>query len=124
MAVLIGADYLRRFMEDERRRGGVDAPVAVRTKLGWVLQDHSKVRFSNLLSNGNVDAISLQEKNALLELHDKIHTLWDLDSVGVRPTNDVHRHIIDNIEFTGERYSTKLPWKEGHEPFQAIKVLV
>ena len=119
--ILIGADYMWRFMEDETRKGDVNEPVAVRTKLGWVLSGPVKGEIVDVtsVSNVNINFISDKETNVLNDkasLQDQIHKLWDLDSVGVRPTTDVHEDIVDKIEFTGERYSTKLPWKEAHKP--------
>lgn len=46
----------------------------------------------------------------------QMHLLWDLDSIGIRPTDDVYVDTVDNIEFTGDRYSVRLPWKVGHKP--------
>ena len=40
--VLIGADYLWSFQEDKVARGQPGEPVAVHTKLGWVLSGPMK----------------------------------------------------------------------------------
>ena len=92
-----------------------------RTKLGWVLSGPVKGEIVDVtsVSNVNINFISDKETNVFNDkasLQDQIYKLWDLDSVGVRPTTDVHEDIVDKIEFTGERYSNKLPWKEAHKP--------
>ena len=44
------------------------------------------------------------------------HKLWDLDSIGIREGDQVHKTVIDNILFTGSKYSVGLPWRIGHDP--------
>ena len=41
--------------------------------------------------------------------------LWDLESLGIRVGDGVQEIFEDEIRFTGERFSVKLPWKQGHE---------
>ena len=50
------------------------------------------------------------------DLDRKTHKLSDLDSLGIRVEEEVHEGVIDNMLFTGERYSVGLPWKVGHAP--------
>ena len=45
-----------------------------------------------------------------------MHKLWDLESLGIRVEDEVHKSVVNNISFTGERYSVGLPWKMGHGP--------
>lgn len=54
-----------------------------------------------------------QEKNGI---HSQANKLWDLDTLGIRPEDDVQENLLCNIAFTGERYSVSLPWKTGHGP--------
>ena len=44
-----------------------------------------------------------------------LHKLWDLDSIGIRENDEVHTNLVDDIAFTGDRYSVSLPWKVGHK---------
>ena len=57
---------------------------------------------------------SMKPKN--LQVERQVMQLWDYDSIGIREQNEVHEYLLDNIEFTGERYRVRLPWKIGH-PF-------
>ena len=109
--ILIGSDYLWNFHEGEIIRGGQNEPVAVKTSLGWTLSGPLKGEKLNFQSDVNVNHVNVS-------LSDNIDKLWDLETIGIRPTDEVHEGLIDNIEFTGERYSVGLPWKVGHGPLQ------
>ena len=118
--VLIGADYIWEFQNGETIRGGQHEPIAVKTTLGWVLSGpltgeklHSS-DCSHVVVNHVTD--SLPATNPKQDLDETVHKLWDLDSLGIRVEDEVHEGVIDDILFTGERYSVGLPWKVGHAP--------
>ena len=46
-------------------------------------------------------------------LEEDIQVLWDLETLGITESDEVYKEFVDNICFNGERYSVKLPWKEG-----------
>ena len=111
--ILIGSDSLWSFQGDDNRRGGPNEPVAVKTTLGWVLSGPLKGRTLNSIENVNANYLpSFPSKSDKIE--DTVQKLWDLDTIGIRPENEVHEHVIDSIVFTGKRYSVGLPWKAGH----------
>ena len=116
---LVGSDWLWSFQEGETIRGGPKEPVAVKTSLGWVLSGplKGKTLDSNTFCNANVcvdpRSNNIEEKQ---ETDRKLQKLWDLDSIGIREPDKVHEHVLDDISFTGERYSVGLPWKIGHKP--------
>ena len=113
--VLIGSDYQWEFLEGEQIRGGHHEPVAIKTSLGWVLSGQLKGEsFSYQDSVVNfVQADDRSDSNILQQ----VNKLWDLDSLGIRPENDASKEsFVDEIQFTGSRYSVKLPWKAGHGP--------
>ena len=112
--ILIGSNYIWEFQKGETIRGGPNEPVAVRTTLGWVI--------SGPLRGGQIDGNEVQvhfvqstTKQEKDYLDEKVSKLWDLDSLGIRQDNEVHEKLIDNISFTGQRYSVALPWKSGHD---------
>ena len=114
--VLIGSDNFWKFQQNEVKRGGPDDPVAVKTVLGWVLSGPLQGKSLNSTSIVNVNyvpsfSLMSSEKQRVDE---EINKLWDLDSIGIRTDNEVHENVLDNIVFTGERYSVGLPWKVGH----------
>ena len=117
--ILIGSDEFWNFQEHEVKRGGPNEPVAVKTVLGWVLSGPLQGKTLNSYENVNVNFlpptnITLKEDRRIIE--DTVNKLWDLDSLGIRQDNEVHEQLLDNISFTGERYSVRLPWKTGHKP--------
>ena len=99
------------------RRGnpyeGPNEPIAVKTTLGWVLsgplQGHKPPEAECHI---NFVSSSMQEKHQLEEC---LHKLWDLDSIGIRENDEVRTNLVDDIAFTGDRYSVSLPWKVGHK---------
>ena len=115
--VLIGADYLWCFQEGNVVRGKADEPVAVQTRLGWVLSGPMKVSGSGNETNSMhaVDVNFLaQDNSSCTKLDESIHRLWDFETLGIRQEDEVHETLKDSIKFNGTRYSVKLPWKEGH----------
>ena len=59
-----------------------------------------------------------QEANR--ELEQDVAKLWDLETLGIIATDQVHEKFLDTIELNGSRYSVKLPWKVGHRPLLLI----
>ena len=98
-------------------RGGPNDPVVIHTTLGWVFSEPLKGRNVSLnefpISNNNL--ISTLAKQDKLLLEEKVCTLWDLDTLGLHPENEVHKKLLDEISYAGKRYTVGLPWKVGHE---------
>ena len=117
---LIGSDWLWSFQEEETIRGGPQEPVAVKTSLGWVLSgplQGEKIPSSyDCHVNVCVDPMSSLNKVEKQEIDSNLQKLWDLDSIGIREEDKVHESVLDDIAFTGSRYSVGLPWKLGHKP--------
>ena len=113
--VLIGADYLWSFQAGCMVKGNVDEPVAVETNLGWVLSGPLKGRSeSSKQFVAHVSYVPAEQKvNNRLE--NDIKKLWDLETLGITDSDDVHEEFVDNIFFNGIRYSVNFPWKEGHD---------
>ena len=40
--------------------------------------------------------------------------MWDFETLRIAKEDEVHELLRDSIVFNGNRYSVKLPWKEGH----------
>ena len=112
--ILIGSDFQWEFMEGEEIRGGPHEPVAVKTTLGWVLSGPLKGEKFDSSPQCSVNLLPCEPSAKGIE--EQVNKLWDLDSLGIRPKDNVHEALLDDIVFTGERYSVSLPWKEGHGP--------
>ena len=61
-----------------------------------------------------VDTSSMLINHEQQELNSNLNKLWDLDIIGNRTGDDVYFNVIDDIQFTGERYTVGLPWKVAH----------
>ena len=113
--VLIGVDYLWSFQKGCTIRGNPDEPVAMETELGWVLSGPMKS------SENESEARSVQVNligsvhEERLNLESDVHKLWDMETIGIIESEDeVHEAFVKSVSFTGNRYSVRLPWKEGH----------
>lgn len=49
-------------------------------------------------------------------LDSEIIQLWDLESLGIKSSDEVGKSLKNDIEFSDRRYSVKLQWKQGHNP--------
>ena len=118
--LLIGNDFLHELQEDKVIRGEPGKPVAVQTKLGWVLSGPLKGKTVASSNNVNINLVHDPSKrlhvNSSVRLDDEVKQLWDLETIGIRSTDEVHDELLDNVSFNGERYLVKLPWKVGHKP--------
>ena len=112
--ILIGSDFQWEFMEGEEIRGGPHEPVAVKTTLGWVLSGLLKGKKFDSSPECSMNFLPSEPSAKMID--EQVNKLWDLESLGIRPNNDVHEALIDDIVFTGERYSVSLPWKAGCGP--------
>ena len=95
---------------------GPGEPIAVPTSLGLVPSGPLKgnaINFSEF-TNVNICIENFPSKKQEKEL--SLLKLWDLDSIGIREENEVHKSVIDNISFTGSKYSIGLLRKFGHGP--------
>ncbi|RUA05998.1 MAG: hypothetical protein DSY43_03210 [Gammaproteobacteria bacterium] len=108
--ILIGADFLWSFQRGRIIRGKPDEPVAVETELGWVLSGPLK---GPPAGEGSVMSFITQVEQ--MPLSEDFHRFWDLETVGVKEEqSEACESFSDSINFTGNRYSVKLPWKVGH----------
>jgi hypothetical protein len=118
--LLIGSDNLWNFQSGRIVRGEPDEPVALETELGFVLSgplkgkrvDDNDRTLVSFVAGESMGGIAHNVGNVALD--DAVHRLWDLDSLGIKETDEVYEAFGDSIRFDGVRYSVKLPWKVGH----------
>ena len=117
MDLLIGSDCYWLFVTGETRRGE-DGPVAVHTKLGWVLFGMLSIEGEcptshNFLTTHvlRVDATpSTQDP-----LDEILHSFWKLESLGIDSKIDsVLEEFTQTVQFKNGRYEVSLPWKNLH----------
>lgn len=114
--LLIGSDYLWEFQKGRTIRGEPEEPVAVETELGWVLSGPLKRKESDSRQEVSVNFVA-QSSVAIDRdsLESEVRKLWDLESLGIKASDEVHESFESDINFIDGRYSVKLPWKQGHD---------
>ena len=119
--ILIGFNYLWCFQGGRTIRGEPNDPVAIETKLGWVLSGPLRGERDRVIANVNFvkcrkveERQEFQRAEGLESSEQSVKKIWDLETVGVQDKGtDVHEALKDEISFNGERYIVALPWKEG-----------
>ena len=114
--LLIGVDYYWRFVTGDIRRGE-GGPVAIRTRLGWVLSGATAMQADSTAHTYltthvlRIDA----SPHSTQKLEEVLQSFWRLESLGIE---DKEGSILDeftqSIHFEGGRYEVALPWKSSH----------
>ena len=114
--VLIGSDYYWELTTGKIRRGQ-SGPVAIHTRLGWVLSgptalDRQPTPVTSLITTHALRIDS--ECCDMKELEDTQHSFWKLESLGIcEPDKSLCEEFDSMIEFKEGRYEVSLPWKES-----------
>ena len=107
--MLVGADNLWQIQRDGIIRGDPGDPIAIETIIGWTISGRVNGPRDH---HANVNLV-LDASGEIAE--SELKRLWDLETLGICETKDVYEDLVENIQFNGERYSVKLPWKAGHQ---------
>ena len=116
--VLIGADLYWRFMT-EKIMSGESGPVALYTKLGWVISGKMEAEIEttaiNVIPTHVMEVDVVNEEN--LKLDKLVSKFWDLESIGITDEKDVDvmQNFEEKVKFDGSRYTVSLPWKDNHD---------
>ena len=114
--ILLGADqYFDIVIGDIIR--GEQGPVAIKTKLGWVLSGSTgnpggegNVVSTNLCIDGNVPSITHGYDHS--DIVDTLKLFWEVEHTGFELTKDLDEsESFCDVQFTGNRYQVGLPWK-------------
>ena len=109
--LLLGANYYWQLTTGEVRRGD-DGPVAVGTKLGWVLSGPAPMADHSLLTTTHTLRVASHEEESL---NDTLRSFWELESLGISEScPSVHQEFEENISFKDGRYEVCLQWKGEH----------
>ena len=101
------------FSDRQDSPGEVDGPVAVETELGWVLSGPLTFRQpADRPQEVNVNFVG-RDSVSLESLDGNVQRLSDLETLRIKESDGVYEEFVDSIAFNGNRYSVKLPWKEG-----------
>ena len=120
--VLIGSDYYWTIVTGEMKKGE-SGPVAVNSKLGWLLSGplNDSATPTDVQSNLIISGKSEINYGTRDEEHNLVGTLkkfWETETIGIHQPEDT----VQSDEFTkhvyrqGDRYEVSLPWKEEHLP--------
>ena len=121
---LVGTDNFWNCVTNTIRRGLSPGPVAIWTKLGWVLSgpvitsgsdnpDHTTVNLSSTHVL-RVEISTLQPESAP-KLNNDLAKFWDLETLGIKEEEpSVFDKFTQEVKFNGNRYEAKLPFKEEH----------
>ena len=117
--VLIGADYYWELVTGRTSRS-VHGPVAVHTRLGWVLSGPIPKMKRSKSSTNLLTTHTLHVGTALNEtetLNETLHSFWELESLGIKqPDQCVLTEFEEKIKLKNGRYQVLLPWKDVHPP--------
>ena len=107
--ILIGGDYYWSFMSGKIIRGeNGETPVALQTRIGWVLSGPYSCPHRE--DTRSLFTVSL---NASVENHleETLRRFWEVESID---SDGVLNQFNTDVEFNGERYVVKLPFKPHH----------
>ena len=95
----------------------LEEPIAVETKLWWVLSSPLRGKEPDSKQEVVVNFVA-QDSIAIARdsLESTIGKLWDLESLGIKTSDKVHKSFENDISFIDGRYLVKFPWKQGHKP--------
>ena len=103
--LLIGSDYLWEFQKGRTVRGESEEPEAVETELGWVLSGPLRGREPDSKQEVVVNFVA-QDSIAIVSdrLESTVGKLWDLESLGIKASDEVHKSFENDISFIDGRY--------------------
>ena len=113
--MLIGSDLYWQFATGETVRGQ-DGPVAVGTRLGWVLSGPAVLPGPtvSLTTTHTLHVGGVTNR----ELDANLRSFWELESLGIQsPTTDpVSDQFASTVKMKDGRYEVSLPWQAYHDP--------
>ena len=111
--LLVGSDTFWLFVEDGIIRGNGNGPVAMKTKLGWVVSGPVEGIYSNEKSHFlRVDVEVLNRE--VDPLVNELHKFWETENVGSDRRIAIEDEFESEIKFENGRYEVKMPFKDEH----------
>ena len=121
---MIGADNYWSVVQNNTVRGEVHDPVAIRTRLGYVLsgpvnvansgQSHPSVNMSHVMKT---ECTVVEEDLSSIDdsLKNELSKFWDYETLGVKEREDEYLEDYQTkVKFNGDRYIVLLQFKEEH----------
>ena len=121
---MLGADYYWTVVQNHVVLGELHGPVAIRTRLGYVLSGPVNVACSDHCpSSVNMSHVMKTECQVVTEdfnaddasLKEQLAKFWDYDTLGVKgKEEDFSEEYLTKVRFNGDRYEVSLPFKKEH----------
>ena len=116
--ILVGSDQYWSLVSGRVVRGE-HGPIAIETKLGWVLsgpipeeiqvnRQQSNLVATHVLKSA-VNPVDVTDET----LDGNLRTFWELESLGIKPRT-LYEEFQEQISFKNNRYEVHLPWKTPH----------
>ena len=123
--IMIGADYYWSFVQNHVVRGESNySPVAIRTRLGYVLSGpinlpsgYETSSYLNISHSMKTECSVLKEDFLSQDgtIRRELNKFWDYETLGIRADEcDESKVYADQIKFNGTRYEASLPFKQDH----------
>ena len=115
VSILIGADHYWTLVEGTVIKGGPCEPVALATKLGYVLSGRTTVMVNDESSNSvNLTATHVLKVETNVVKSDKlaseVRRFWDYESLGILDENlPLYDKFLYEVEFVKGRYQVRYP---------------
>ena len=114
--ILIGSDHYWDLITGETVRGSRGGPVALHTRIGWVLSgpitspnNFQTQNDTNLITH----VLRVGTSNSNERLNEQLGAFWELESLGISESeSSVYEQFEKEISFSGGRYEVSLPWKD------------
>ena len=115
--ILIGSDYYWQVVTGSICRG-VKGPIAVHTKLGWVLSGPSYLATPERCAmNLSVTHVFHAETHSVdtCTLDSQLRSFWELEALCIQDKEKIlYDDFVGSVEFQEGRYKVPLLWKEDH----------
>uniref|UniRef100_A0A1X7TWL4 DUF1758 domain-containing protein n=1 Tax=Amphimedon queenslandica TaxID=400682 RepID=A0A1X7TWL4_AMPQE len=113
LEILIGSDYYWKVVTGERIQGS-HGPVAIYTRLGWVLSGSVPHFDGSYSTNLITHVLRVDSGPTFRELDKHLKAFWELESLGIRDSEDiVHEQFCSIVTLREGRYEVSLPWKDS-----------
>ena len=107
MDLLIGSDVYWEIVTGEVVRGD-SGPVAINTKLGWILS--GPVELSQITSVSLTTSHVMRINGLTEEIEENLQSFWELESLGINKREDpVQEQFDEKIQLKDGRYQVALP---------------
>ena len=111
--ILIGCDHYWDLITGRLQRGTA-GPVAIETKLGWILSGPADISSrTDELHSLVVHTLQISAPTPETQtLDNTMRSFWELESFGIHSTDrSLYDELRDTIVFRNGRYEVQLPWK-------------